>query len=591
MAAIQYSNFLKNIERKTYDFRFLVRGPIQVSDKIVIIGTDEKALDEIEDPFVFWNPYFAKIIKAVAGGGATAIGIDFLQTISLKDKVAGTDHDGIMADALMEAENVIMINLLRWDTTINGLKALNPLPRYLYAADPDNVGFSNLTIDRDGCVRRQILLMSDTENNVYGYIGLKVIAKALNSPIEKKGNHLIVGDYTIPVNEYNEMRINFAGPSGTFPMLSFYEVWKMASLENGDFFREHFQGKIVLIGPGNIYSQDFKPTPYYRSRYYSGTPQTLGVEIIANTINTIVQQNFIIPLEEWQTMLIILFLGIMTSYISFRLPPVIGGIASFSLLGIYVFICIALFAYYNIFLQLICPIGSIPLVYTAVFAYRYTIEDKEKRMVKKIFKRYVSREVVDEILKSPESLRLGGNRVHVSILFADIRGFTSLSENKDPQYIVSLLNSYFSIMADIILKNKGTLDKYLGDGILAFFGAPVERDDHAESAVRSAIEMIAGLDKLNKDQNIVPPLKIGIGIHSGSAVVGNVGSELKMEYTVIGDTVNTASRIEGLTKELKASILITEATYSQLKNNYNIVPEKEVLLRGKTKPIKLYRIE
>jgi len=471
------------------------------------------------------------------------------------------------------------------------LRALNPLPRYLYAADPDNVGFSNLTIDRDGCVRRQILLMSDVENNLYAYIGLKVIAKALNSHIEKKGNHIIVGDYAIPVNEFNEMSINFAGPSGTVPMLSFYEIWEMASLEREDYFREHFHDKIVLIGPGNIYSQDFKPTPYYRSKYYSGTPQTLGVEIIANTINTILRQNFIMPPEEWQTVAIILFLGILTSFISFRLSPVTGCIASFSLLGIYVFVCIALFAYYNIFLQLVCPIGSIPLAYTAVFAYRYTIEDKEKRMVKKIFKRYVSREVVDEILKFPDSLHLGGNRVHATILFADIRGFTPLSENKDPQYIVSLLNSYFSIMADIILKNKGTLDKYLGDGILAFFGAPVIREDHAESAVRSALEMIAGLDKLNKDQNILPPLKIGIGIHTGYAIVGNIGSELKMEYTIIGDTVNTASRIEGITKELNANILITESTFSQLKNNYNIIPEKEVLLRGKKNPIKLYRIE
>ncbi len=593
MAAVQYGNFLKSTERRCYDFRFLVRGSIPVNDKIIIIGTDDKALDEIKDPFVFWNPYFAKIITAVAGGGAKAIGIDFLQTISLKDKVAGEDHDGIMADALMEAENVIMINLLRRDKDVNGLKALNPLPRYLYAADPDNIGFSNLTIDRDGCVRRQILLMSDIENNLYAYIGLKVIAKALNSHIEKKGNHIMVGDYSIPVNEYNEMRINFAGPSGTIPMLSFYEVWEMASQENDGFFKEHFQDKIVLIGPGNIYSQDFKPTPYYRSKQYSVTPQTLGVEIIANTINTILQRNFIIPLKEWQTMAIILFLGVLTSFIAFQLPPAIGGFAAFALLSIYVFISTMLFIHHTIVLPLICPAGSIPLAYTAVFAYRYTVEDKEKRMVKKIFKRYVSKEVVDEILKFPDALRLGGNRVHATILFADIRGFTSLSENNDPQRIVSLLNSYFSVMADIILKNKGTLDKYMGDGLLAFFGAPVKREDHAELAVRSAIEMIAELDTLNKDLDISPPLKIGIGIHSGYAIAGNIGSELKMEYTIIGDTVNTAFRIEEVTKELKANILITESTFSQLKNDFNFdfIPVKEVFLRGKMKPIKLYRIE
>ncbi|MBM2833416.1 MAG: cyclase [Candidatus Brocadiaceae bacterium] len=156
---------------------------------------------------------------------------------------------------------------------------------------------------------------------------------------------------------------------------------------------------------------------------------------------------------------------------------------------------------------------------------------------------------------------------------------------------MSILNSYFAMMADIILKNKGTLDKYIGDGILAFFGAPIDREEHAELAVNSAKEMISMLDVLNKELMLDVPLRIGIGIHSGEAVVGNVGSTRKMEYTIIGDTVNTASRVEGMTKELQANILITEETFSRLKFLDNITPEKEIALRGKTQPIKLYRIE
>ena len=146
------------------------------------------------------------------------------------------------------------------------------------------------------------------------------------------------------------------------------------------------------------------------------------------------------------------------------------------------------------------------------------------------------------------------------------------------------------MMADVILKNKGTLDKYIGDGILAFFGAPIAREEHAELAVNSAKEMISMLDVLNKELTLDVPLRIGIGIHSGEAVVGNIGSELKMEYTIIGDTVNTASRVEGLTKEFKANILITEETFSRLKTFGNITPEKEIILRGKTQPIKIYRV-
>lgn len=496
-----------------------------------------------------------------------------------------------MADALMEAEDVIMINLLKWDDTVYGLKAINPLPRYLYASDPDNVGFSNLTVDNDGCVRRQVLLLTDTENTVYSYLGLKVIAKYLNSTIEKKDNQILVGDYKIPVNSYNEMYINFDGPSGTFPIMSFYNVWYQAHQGNVDFFTKNFQDKIVLIGPGNIYSQDFKPTPYYRSRHYSGSRQTLGIEIVANVINTILDRRFIISCKPWYTVFIIVLIGVLASFTSCKLSPIPGGFAAFVITVSYVSLCIVLFSHYNVFLNLIHTVSVIPLTYTVVFTYRYTGEDKEKRRIKKIFKHYVSEEVFGELLKYPGEIPLGGNRVQVSILFADIRGFTSLSEKHDPQRVVSILNSYFSMMVDIILKNKGTLDKYIGDGILAFYGAPITREEHAELAVCSAREMVSQLDILNKELALGIPLKIGIGIHSGEAIVGNIGSKRKMEYTVIGDTVNTASRVEGLTKEFEADILITGETFSRLRDKNYIIPEKEIILRGKTKSIMLYRVE
>ncbi|HHT9130530.1 MAG TPA: CHASE2 domain-containing protein, partial [Candidatus Brocadiaceae bacterium] len=562
------------VEQKTLDFRFLYRGAIPVSDKVIIIGTDEDALDKIKDPFIFWNPYFAGVIKAVAGGGAKVIGFDFLQTIALKKKVEGEDLDGIMTEALMEAQNVIMINLLRWDNKSNGLIAINPLARYLYASDPDNVGFSNLTIDNDGCVRRQTLLLNDVEGNVYAYIGLKIVAKYLHSAVERKGDHIWVENCAIPINPYNEMVINFAGPTGTFPIMSFYKVWYLANHGDVNFFKKNFEDKIVLIGPGNIYSQDFKPTPFYRSGYYSGTRQTSGVEIVANVINTILERYFIASLKLWQTILIILFLGVLISFTSFKLSPIPGGIAAFAIAAGYVCFCFLLFNYYNVQVDLIYPADVIPLTYTLVFAYRYTIEDKEKRRIKKIFKHYVSEEVIEELLEHPGEIPLGGNRVQATVLFADIRDFTSLSDNSDPQHIVSILNLYFTMMADIIVKNKGTLDKYIGDGILAYYGAPIVRTEHADLAVISALEMISKLDVLNKELALDKPLRIGIGIHSGDAVVGNIGSKLKMEYTIIGDTVNTASRIEGLTKDFKANILITEETFSRLKASYNIVPEK-----------------
>ena len=591
MTVLLRANVLEWVELKGLDFRFLCRGAIPGNDKIVIIGTDEEALDKIKDPFVFWSPYFAEIIKAVGAGGAKAMGLDFLQTIVLKKKIDGIDLDGVMADALGEAENVIMINLLRWDAAAGGLTALNPQARYLYASDPDNIGFSNLTIDGDGFVRRQKLILKDIDGNVYAYLALKVISKALNSNIEKKEGRVLVGDYQIPVNSDNDMLINFAGPSGTFPVVSFYKIWKLAHEGKIDFFKKYFKDKIVLIGPGNIYSQDFKPTPFYRSRYFTGTRQTLGIEIVANVVNTILERRFITSPEFYQTVLIILFMGVLTSVVTFTMSSVAGGIIVTALAAGYFCLSILLFQYDNLWLNVVCPLGCMPLTYGAIFVYRYMVEDKEKRQIKKVFKHYVSEEVVDEILKYPDAIALGGKRVQATVLFSDIRGFTSLSENYDPQRIVAVLNTYFSAMVDIIFKNKGTLDKYIGDGILAFFGAPIVRAEHADSAVTTAIEMVSRMDELNKELALQTPLRIGIGIHSGEAIVGNIGSQRKMEYTIIGDTVNTASRVEGLTKELMADILITEETFSRLKGNYQIVPEREIVMRGKTRSIMLYRVK
>lgn len=591
MTALFKFDILRWIENKTLDFRFLCRGTIPVSDKIVIIGTDDEALDKIKDPFIFWNPYFADIIKAVSRGGAKVIALDFLQLIPLNKKIDGEDHDGIMAEALMEAENVIMINLLRWDNTLQGLRAVNPLPRYRYALEPNAIGFSNLSIDNDGYVRRQTLLLNDADKNNYAYIGLQVIAKYFNSVIKKEKTELTVNGCIIPVNLYSEMMINFAGPSGTFPIVSFYKIWQLAQQGNTEFFKNNFKNKIVLIGPGNIYSQDFKPTPFYRSRFYSGTQQTPGVEILANVINTILEKCFINTLKDWQTFIIILCMSMLVSLASFKLSPVYGGVAALALTAGYIYLCVLLFNTYSLWINMICPANVIPLTYTAVFTYRYTVEDKEKRHIKKIFQRYVSEEVVEEMLQYPGEIPLGGNRVHITVLFADIRDFTSFSERHDPWQVVTILNSFFSIMADIVFNNKGTLDKYIGDGLLAFFGAPVTRAEHADMAVTAAIEMVSKLKTLNKELNIHEPLCIGIGIHSGEVIIGNIGSKRKMEYTIIGDTVNTASRIEKLTKELHANIMISKETLTLLKNKYALGAEKEITFRGRTKPIRLYQVE
>ena len=189
-----------------------------------------------------------------------------------------------------------------------------------------------------------------------------------------------------------------------------------------EFFRKFFKDKIVLIGPGNIFSQDYKPTPFYRSRYFTGTRQTLGIEIVANVVNTILERRFITSLEFYQTVLIIVFMGVLTSVITFTMSSVAGGIIVIALAAGYFCLSILLFQYDNLRLNVVCPLGCMPLTYGAIFVYRYMVEDKEKRKIKRVFKHYVSEEVVDEILQYPDEIPLGGKRVEATVLFSDIRG-------------------------------------------------------------------------------------------------------------------------------------------------------------------------
>jgi class 3 adenylate cyclase len=215
---------------------------------------------------------------------------------------------------------------------------------------------------------------------------------------------------------------------------------------------------------------------------------------------------------------------------------------------------------------------------------------KEKELVKNMFSKYLSPDIADYILNNPEELKLGGENRELTIMFADIRGFTSLSENFPPQDIVNLLNSYFTSMVDIIFEYKGTLDKFLGDGLLAIFGAPVKYPNHAYNSVQAAVRMVKYIKRYNKNRVKwgYEPIHIGIGINTGKAIIGNIGSKQRAEYTVIGDTVNTCSRIEGLTD--KNEIYISQSTYELVKDDiiYEYIGKHKV--KNKKNPIKIYRV-
>jgi len=236
--------------------------------------------------------------------------------------------------------------------------------------------------------------------------------------------------------------------------------------------------------------------------------------------------------------------------------------------------------------------SAIVLALLAGTAYRYFVEDYQKRVVKKLFGRYVSKDVFDQLMAHPDRAELGGKRRDMSVLFSDIRGFTTVTEKGNAEALVIQLNEYFSRMVEIVFRHTGTVDKFVGDMVMALFGAPVDDPNHAEHAVATAMDMVRELGELNSNwaERGLPQLDIGIGINSGDMIAGNIGSSSIMSYTVIGDNVNLGSRLESLNKDYGSRIIISDASRTRLTGDYDIRPLGDVVVKGKTKPVAIYEI-
>jgi adenylate cyclase len=232
------------------------------------------------------------------------------------------------------------------------------------------------------------------------------------------------------------------------------------------------------------------------------------------------------------------------------------------------------------------------IVYTAVTLYRYIVEEREKRKIRGAFSFYVTPSVVNEMLKNPEKLKLGGDKKELSVLFSDIRGFTTLAEEMEPETLVNLLNEYLTDMTNVVFEFDGLLDKYIGDAVMAVFGAPLEQTDHPIRACRTALKMLERLSKMQQkwEAEGTPRLDIGIGINTGPMVVGNMGSERRFDYTVMGDSVNLASRLEGINKEYGTRVVISEFTYDKVKDDFFCRELDAVRVKGKVRPVKIFEL-
>ncbi len=412
-----------------------------------------------------------------------------------------------------------------------------------------------------------------------------------NGKVIEKGVYKKLDDIKIPINEKGEMLINFMGVGSsaspqehqTFPIRSFYGYAShVPGPDPARWPRTKAVGnKIIMVGPfSKGIAEDEKPTPY---------GLMYGVEIHANALNTILMNKYLNYIPGWANLLILLGAVLITAFLVSRLSTFWSMLLSLLLIIVFFFVVSFIFEISDYIITLSAPILGVVLTLIAVEAYRIMTEEKDKKRIRNMFGKYVSPKVVDQILENPPEL--GGVDKNLTVLFSDIRGFTTLSESLSPQELVNHLNTYLTAMTDIIvLEYSGTLDKYVGDEVMCFWGAPLPQEDHALLACRCALRQMEKLKELNTNWPEERRINIGIGVNSGIMTVGNMGSQGRMNYTLMGDHVNLGARLEGTNKIYKTNIIISEFTYGLVKDNVIARELDNIRVKGKNKPVLIYEL-
>lgn len=485
-------------------------------------------------------------------------------------------------------------------------------------------GYFNARLDGDGTIRRANLVMR-SGNQYISTLALKAYLVATNqlAEIHINPNQKIQGakgitsiqvnngetgnaNFTVPVSSDSSLLINYAGPQRMFPYIRasslldpnsetmiiseryYDEISKkwLVNYKKEVNRKEFLKDKILIAGATAIGVYDLRVSPFEEN--------FPGVETHANILDNLLRKDFLStdPQEPISMPVFLLVFGILLSFILARVGASWGLVLTFIFLVGISIIDRNYFFNRGIAMSVALPLLLTSTLYILMTFYKYLTEERGRKELRQTFSKYVSPQIVSEILQDPKNLELGGRKEDITVFFSDVRGFTTLSEQLDPKDLSDLLNSYLTPMTELIFKNQGTLDKYIGDAIMAFFGAPLQFKDHPSYACRSALQQIEKLKELQKDyaKKSLPYIDIGIGLNSGEASVGNMGSETVRNYTVMGDTVNLAARLEGITKEYGVRIVISESTYAAVKDNFICRLLDQVRVKGKLKPVKIYEL-
>ncbi|MGQ9688896.1 MAG: CHASE2 domain-containing protein [Desulfobaccales bacterium] len=606
-----------------YDLWHQMAGVRYRPQHVVIVAVGDATREaRADEPLVTWTRYWAQAATVLRAQGAKAIGLDYIFLVSIESWLKKIDLPA--GEAILNFDKPFKEQLASGEVVVAGRikekggKRITVLPAGDFRAAlpnlPAQIGLIDLVSDEDGAVRSYVPALQDGAGAVYltfpyllavrwqGLEPAAEIARFQADPRLKIWSRLAEGE----ADEAAYPRIGFAGPPGrpgtpipgqprgTFERLAFERLLAPGAETDPEIYRA-VAGKVVIVTYEPSGSQDMHPTPYALGFWrWPGRPMS-GAEIHANVVETILTGKAPRP-ASWPltlaTLPLFLALGVL---LFFRLSIWQGMVALVFLAFMPAALGYGLFWLY--FLLPVAPVqAGLVLAYTGTLALRLTGEERERARLRRVFGRCVSEEVVEKLLAAETRPELGGEACQVTVLFSDIRNFTTISESLTPAQVVEMLNRYFTLACEPILAAGGTVDKFVGDAIMAVFGAPVPHPDHARRAVGAALGLVAVAAEF-QDWVIrrypganLPRFRVGVGLHSGEAVVGTIGSPRRLEYTAIGDTVNTASRLEGLSKELGWNIVASRATLEAAGPGITVGDCRTLTVKGRQEPVEICEV-
>lgn len=657
--------FIQEIEQRTLDLRFELRGKRTVDPRIAIVGIDDKTLEKIGS-FPLPRSNYALLVHQLKQSGARVVGFDVTfptaassealdvlarlrneigpsAPANLQNKILHlqqqSDVDAQFAAALKDAGNVVLGHLflsaevskfsdpkqaeayfnIVWaksfpqvlkvksgnhdfDLGRAWIQAGGPvaagveanLPKLAEAAA--SYGFFNITPDADGTIRRALFVIRYRDQDFFPSLALQVLRQYENIPDQQIAAYIGAdgleriqfGDHELYPWQDGSALINFVGPYHSYPHYSMVDVLR------GNVPADAFRDKIVFVGGTALGIGDLRNTPFKQDSSY------MGVEIHANILDNLLhsdkpQRTFLIRgfNEEIVDIGLIILFGIGLGLWCGRLRPLMSTVTALLVLAAFFGFIYYGFVHWGRWYSFVVPAATLVASYASITSFRVIYEEREKRKIRKTFSQYLSPGVIALVEKDPhEYIHPGGEVKELTVMFSDIRNFTTLSEGLTPDELVNLLNQYLSAMTDILFRNLGTLDKYIGDAIMAFWGSPYPQQDHALRACHCALEMIDRLEELNRQwaEQGRRQIAIGIGLNTGPVNVGNMGSDKRLAWTVMGDNVNLASRLEGMTKEYRNRVIISEFTCAQVVGHFVAREVDRIRVKGKKKPVVIYEL-